>query len=261
MLSESPVARAIREAIDAVAAPDVRAQILQRAQHMARLHAIPQSGDELHHFIANSLKQSMEFYLGDEAASSVMKNLEPIVLLAERLGPQGATEVNRGEVTRRLGRRRQHSVDQPREAARAAATDEQSTDTYRAVSSERAGIPLVLIASSNLQRRLEVQACIEGAATTHGAEDTLSFLDTVRATASRSPFIIVDCVDCAVPASTLVTLTHEFPESSSVLLWGASDTEHVELTELASRYESWLRCGAEASPSDVAAIVQMVIGE
>jgi hypothetical protein len=261
VLSESPVSRAIREAIDAVAAPEVRSQILQRAQHMARVHVIPPSGDELQHFIANSLKASMEFYLGDEAASSVMKNLEPIVLLAEKLGPQGAAEVNRGEVTRRLGRHRKSSDARPGERGRTATRDEGSTHRRGTVSSEQMAMPLVVIASSNVQRRLEVEACIEGAATTQGAEDTVSFLDTLRATASMNPFIIVDCVHAAVPANTLATLTHELPESSSVLLWGASDGEHLELTELASRYEGWLRCGAEASPSDVAAIVQMVIGE
>lgn len=261
MLSESPVARAIREAIDAVAAPDVRSQILQRAQHMARLHAIPPSGEELHHFIEKSLRASMEFYLGAEAASSVMVNLEPIVMLAARLGTAGAEEVSRGEVTRRLGRRRRNSGLATPSGSPAATGDGGDTHKYQTVPSQSGSVPLVLIASANLQRRIEVEACIEGAATTQGAEDTISFLDTVKATASMSPFIILDLVDAAVPASTLATLTGEFSDSSHVLLWGATDREHRELAELANLHESWLRCGAEASASDVAAIVQMVLGE
>ena len=47
MQREAPIARMVREAIETVATPEVRVQILHRALHMAREHEIPESGEPL----------------------------------------------------------------------------------------------------------------------------------------------------------------------------------------------------------------------
>ena len=69
MQRESPIARMVREAIETVATPEVRVQILHRALHMAREHEIPASGEPLRHFADKHLRTAMAFYLGNEASA------------------------------------------------------------------------------------------------------------------------------------------------------------------------------------------------
>ena len=60
--------------------------------------------------------------------------------------------------------------------------------------------------------------------------------------------------------STIATLAHELPHGSAVLVWGAGEQDQ-QLTELANGDHGWLRCGAEATPNDVAALIHMLLGE
>ena len=56
MERETPIARMVREAIETVATPEVRVQILHRALHMAREHEIPTAGEPLHRFVNKHLR-------------------------------------------------------------------------------------------------------------------------------------------------------------------------------------------------------------
>jgi len=91
--------------------------------------------------------------------------------------------------------------------------------------------------------------------------DVVAFLDNLKATASLSPMVVIDCVEASVQPSTIATLAHELPSSSAVLIWGATD-KHRDLTDLASSSgQGWLRCGVEATPSDVASLIHMLLGQ
>ena len=258
MLNEGPVARAVLEALDAVAVPEVRAQILHRALHTAREHQIPGSGDALQRFVGKHLRAATAFYLGNEAAEAVMRTLQPILSLAARLGDDGAAPASRrGDTTRRLGPPKRSGVSKasPREGPPS------ETDKYPTVRSMGTALPMVLLATRSIERCNAVEAHLEGAAAIQRVEDVVSFLDNLKATASLCPLVVVDCVETSVRPATLATLTHELPRDSAVLLWGATDEHHRDLTGLAERDRGWLRCGVEASPSDVAALIHMLIGE
>lgn len=256
MDTETPIARMVREAIETVATPDVRVRILHRALHMAREHEIPQSGASLHRFVDKHLRTAMAFYLGNEATDAVMQNLEPMVSYAEKASSNPPKKTVRPNPSRRPGRDRQHSGVNRREI------DPSMLDTskYPTVQPTGSALPMVFVATSSRTRCREIAEQVGAAAAVQQIEDVVAFLDNLKATASLSPMVVIDCVEASIQASTIATLAHELPSGSAVLIWGADDT-HRDLTNLANSGEGWLRCGAEATPSDVASLIHMLLGQ
>lgn len=259
MENESPIGQLIREAIETVAAPDVRHQIMHRALHMAGEHEVPEAGEPLHTFVDKHLRTSAAFYLGNETAEAVMKNLEPLVSLAQEVASQPPhRRADQGEPTQRMGRDRQYSGVSPRTPT----TPQSETDTskYPRVRPLGSALPMVFVATRNQERCAGVEAHLGHAAAVQQIEDVVAFLDNLKATASLSPLVVIDCVEASVQPSTIATLAHELPKGSGVLLWGATE-RHRKLVDLATRDRGWLQCDADASPSDVAALIQMLLGE
>jgi hypothetical protein len=246
----------VREAIETVATPDVRVQILHRALHMAREHEIPQTGVPLHQFVDKHLRTAMAFYLGNEATDAVMQNLEPMVSYAEKLSSNPPHKTVRPDTTRRLGRDRQHSGVNRREV------DPSTLDTskYPTVQPTGSALPMVFVATSNRARCDEIAEHVGAVAAVQQIEDVVAFLDNLKATASLSPMVVIDCVEASVQPSTIATLAHELPSGSAVLIWGATE-RHRDLTDLVGGGQGWLRCGVEATPSDVAALIHMLLGQ
>ena len=257
---ETPVARMVREAIETVATPEVRVQILHRALHMSREHEIPPAGERLLNFVDKHLRTAMAFYVGNEATDAVMQNLEPMVSFAEQSSkPPSGERLPRNERrydTRDLGRHRPPSGVTRKDPS---VPPDMDTSKYPTVQPLGSALPMVFVATRNRDRCAQIKKHVGGVAAVQQIEDVVAFLDNVKATASLSPMLIIDCVEASVQPSTIATLAHELPPTSAVLIWGASE-RHNELIQLAEGDQRWLRCEAEASPSDVAAMVQMFIG-
>lgn len=77
------MAYAIREALEAFAAPAVRDQILSRALYVAGLESVPERGPMLREFVDRFLRQAMETALDAYSAELAVTGLDPIVRLAE----------------------------------------------------------------------------------------------------------------------------------------------------------------------------------
>lgn len=257
MQRETPIARMVREAIDTVATPEVRVQILHRALHMAREHEIPTAGEALHRFVDKHLRTAMAFYLGNAATDAVMQNLEPMLTFAETVSsppPQGA---DRDDETGNLNQ------DQPLPNASYPDPDLVSvidTSKYPTIQPLGSALPMVFVATRNRERCEAIAKQVSSVAAVQQIQDVVSFLDNVKATASLSPLVVIDCVEASVQPSTIASLAHELPKSSAVLVWGASE-QHRALIELTTRDRGWLRCGVEAKPSDVAALINMLLGQ
>ena len=247
--TEDPVARAVREAIDAVAAPDVRVRILHRALHMAREHEIPPAGKRLEMFVERHLKAATSFHIGEEAAESVLRALEPIVRLARSLGSQGANPVSREHPTRKVSRA----------TLEAQGAIEPSTKQYPTVRPRGSSLPMVLLITSDQARSDELESELQGAATVQRVATTVAFLDNAQATASLSPMIVFDCGNLPIHDQALSTIFHALPEDSSVLVWGASGPAHTPLIDAAARNKSWHTCEGQATARDVAALIHMLI--
>jgi hypothetical protein len=256
MDTETPIARMVREAIETVATPDVRVQILHRALHMAREHEIPQAGTPLHRFVDKHLRTAMAFYLGNEATEAVMTNLEPMVSYAEKASSNPPRKTARPDDTKKLGRERQHSGVSRRDVDPSAL----DTSKYPTVQPTGSALPMVFVATSSRARCAEIAKQVGDMAAVQQIEDVVAFLDNLKATASLSPMVVIDCVEASVQPSTIATLAHELPTESAVLIWGATE-KHRELTDLANSGQGWLRCGVEATPGDVAALIHMLLGQ
>ena len=259
MQREGPIARMVRETIETVATPEVRVQILHRALHMAHEHEIPPAGEPLRRFADKHLRTAMAFYLGNEASEAVMQNLAPMLMLADKVSSQPPRKTARPDETRKLGRDRQHSgvtrkdpIDLPD-----ADTD---TSKYPTVQPMGCALPMVFVATRDRDRCDGIAKQVGDAAAVQQIEDVVAFLDNLKATASLSPMVVIDCVAASIQPSTIATLAHELPRSSNVLVWGATE-EHRELTDLATRDRGWLRCGVEATPDDIASLIHMLLGK
>jgi len=257
MQREPPIARMVREAIETVATPEVRVQILHRALHMAREHEIPAAGASLHAFIDKHLRNAMAFYLGNEASEAVMQNLAPMLTLAERISSEPPRKTIRADDTRRLSRERQHSGVTQKPPLGVPDTD---TSKYPTVQPLGSALPMVFVATRDRARCAGIAKQVGSAAAVQQIEDVVAFLDNLKATASLSPLVVIDCVAASIQPSTIATLAHELPRSSAVLVWGATES-HRDLTDLANGDRGWLRCGAEATPGDVAALIHMLLGK
>ena len=247
----------VREAIETVATPEVRIQILHRALHMAREHEIPPAGDRLQRFAHTHLRTAMAFYVGKEASDAVMKNLEPMLTLADRISSRPPRKAVRADETRKLGRDRQSSGITRKDPGSPPETD---TSKYPTIQPMGSALPMVFVATRDRERCTEIAEHVGDAAAVQQIEDVVAFLDNLKATASLSPLVVIDCVEASVQPSTIATLAHELPKSSAVLVWGATE-QHQELTDLATGDRGWLQCGVEATPGDVAALVHMLLGE
>lgn len=247
----------VREAIETVATPEVRVQILHRALHIAREHEIPTEGERLHRFVDKHLRTAMAFYLGNAATDAVMQNLEPMLSLAEKISSQPPRREERNNETQRLGRDRISSGVTNRQIDPSSETD---TSKYPTMQPLGSALPMVFVATRDRERCNEIAKTVGTAAAVQQIEDVVAFLDNVKATASLSPLVVIDCVKASVQPSTIATLAHELPKNSAVLIWGATEA-HRDLTDLATRDRGWLRCGVDATPNDVAALIQMLLGE
>lgn len=255
--NESPVGRLIREAIEAVAAPEVRLQIMHRALHMAHEHEVPESGEPLHTFVDKHLRASAAFYLGNETTEAVMKNLEPLVTLAQEVASQPPhRRTDQSEPTQRVGRDRQYSGV----SAKSPPEPETDTSKYPRVQPLGSALPMVFVATRNSERCAGIEAHLEDKAAVQQIKDVVAFLDNLKATASLSPLVVIDCVEASVQPSTIATLAHELPKGSGVLLWGATE-KHRKLIDVATRDRGWLQCDPDATPGDVAGLIQMLLGE
>ncbi|MEM8607618.1 MAG: hypothetical protein AAGF92_10955 [Myxococcota bacterium] len=256
---ESPIARIVREAIEAVAAPDVRQQIMHRALHMAHEHRMPTSGAPLHDFIDRHLRSATAFYLGNEAAESIMTNVEPLISLAEKIAARSPhRSSDEREPTQRVGRERQYSGVSPKTEVEP--EDDTDTSKYPRLQAQNAALPMVFVATRSEARWAGIAETLEAVAAVQQIEDVVAFLDNLKATASLSPLLVIDCVEASVQPSTIATLADELPKGSGVLLWGATD-QHQHLVEAATRDRGWLRCEPETPPKDVAILIEMLLTE
>jgi len=247
----------VREAIESVATPEVQVQILHRALHMAREHEIPGAGDRLHRFVDKHLRSAMEFYLGNAATDAVMQNLEPMLMFAETIGSQPPQDDAREDATRKLGRERASSGVSRKHSGH---PSEPSTSKYPTIQPLGSALPMVFVATRDRARYDEIAKKVGSAAAVQQIEDVVAFLDNVKATASLSPLLVIDCVEASVQPATIATLAHELPKNSAVLVWGATE-KHRALTDLVTGDRGWFRCGVEAKPGDVAALIQMLLGK
>ncbi|MEM9194887.1 MAG: hypothetical protein AAGF12_37255 [Myxococcota bacterium] len=91
----------VREALEGIAAPPVRARILERALYVAGLDHVPEDGATLLRFVEDHLAPSAAAAVGEETADQLVGQLMPIIMLADNTNAPLGKEIS--QVRRTVG--------------------------------------------------------------------------------------------------------------------------------------------------------------
>lgn len=231
------VARVIREALDAVAAPPLRDRILRQALYASREPGIPPGGERLRLFVEQHLSRALAFALGDAVAEAVLADLEQLVSLAAL-----DDEISRVQ-TSTSPRARPPSGTQPDVQVLA--------DTEPAPEKELA---IVLVASRSTTRHTKLRAAFGDRAIVQRVEDALSLLDAISAHGTKVRALVVDCEEPSVHPETFSALQPDLPPGARVVLWGAGETTEATLVTGASAF---YRADVDATEGEIVALCRL----
>lgn len=283
------VERAVKEAIDAVAAPTVRDAILALALRWGRHERVPEHGLAVPEFVENALFFAAEQSLGGELARSIVEQLQPIATMAAR--QEISTVRSSWPSLGRSGPR----VDPFDEAplleldddegfdARDDHDDDEGFDDHDRGDSEDdvvivvddddepsprhplltdpapRGLPLVLVSTSDPARIDQLGQALLGVATIIAVSDALAILDGLGE--GKGALVVVDCRRPTIQLETLLAMAPELPRRHHIVLWGERpDLERRLSVDGDGLPDEWVCCGAKAEADDVGAVCRVLLG-
>jgi hypothetical protein len=262
------VEQAVHEAIDAIAAREVRERVVDRALRLGQRVEIPEEGPDVLAFLRGPLHRAMAELLGDSAAAAVLEELTPMAQMAVREGSGVRPSYPRLEIDLEelldpsVGKSAPLSFEPPplvdpklapREETRA------SREGTRTDPAPRKELPRVLVASSDPSSVSLLSFALSGIAYVDVASDALAVLEGIELATDR-PLVILDARHPTIQADTLVAMSPELPAASRVVLW-SSDWELDRLSSLGSGLpDGWVHVGLDAGADEVAAVCRVLLG-
>lgn len=248
--SGSLIERAIAESIDAVAAPRMRAAVVELALRWGRLERVPNRGAEVSEFVNGALYRATEQMLGLEVAEMIKSDLAPMVSM---LRDQEVSAV-------RPSTPPDADSDFPEvqvQESEAPAPTRRSQRPWLATMPEPITLLNVSVATTDPAAVSDMSRWLAGVALVEPVGDALAVLENLG---SGCDLVVVDCRRPAVSVETLVTLAPEMPKDSKVVLWGERHDLEQHLAQLGARMPTeWVCCGPEATAEDVGAIVRILL--
>ena len=252
------VERAVVEAIDAVAAPLRRAEVLRLALTWARFDTVPEDGQGVAEFVDGPLFRAAEEVLGTELAVAIRDQLTPLV---EMVAYDEVSEVRPS--TPGLRPTPLDDDDFPILTIEGI-DDAPAVEKARPVAPPRLfltdpapdQVPVVFVASHDPISVERLGAALVGIAQVEPLTDALAVLDRL----GEGDLVVIDCLHPSVGLGTLVALSPELPKAARVLLWRERQEQHEQLASLGSGMpEDWICCGADAEPEDIATICSVLM--
>ena len=197
-LPVGPMTVAVREALDCVAAPSIRDQILRAAFGMAGCTTVPEDPEGARWFIEEPLRMALTHFLGGDAASAVMQDLAPV-----------------HEVMGSHARARRVTPDRQKRPSRPPAAVPEATVYY--VTRSQLGIQWL---ETGLLGRARVQRV---------ADVTEAFLGMV---AQPGPTLVLLDADALDDVRRVARAFHTLADPPQVLLWGGT----LQAVEAAPRW-------------------------
>lgn len=248
------IERAVREAIDAVAAPAVRDEVIELALRATGCAAFPERGPAVASFVEGPLFRALMQTLGEAAASTVRDELVGLtaMVMDEEIStvrsswPALALDVDDGEPE--LIIEMDADMDEVEEPSVPAVT----------APAPRRDLPLLVVASSNPTTLSMLSVALGGAAYIEPARDALALLDGLGR--NDAGLIVLDCKEPTVQVETLLAMEPELPAGLPVVLFGEPRglERHLEATG-AAMPAAWVCCGNDASIDDLAAICRVLL--
>lgn len=258
------VQRAVVEAIDAVAAPALSAEVLSLALKWARCDTVPEGGLEVAEFVEGALYRAAEEVLGAERAGAIRDQLTPLVEMVAYeevssvrpstpgLRPTPLDDDDFPELT----------IEEPRDApAPLLELDEPLPEEAKRArplyltNPAPARLPFLFVASRDPTAVQELGAALIGVAAIEPVNDALAVLEGL----AEGDVVVIDCERPSVGLGTLVALAPELPKDARVVLWREREEQHEQLANLGTGMPGdWICCGADASPDDVATVCRVL---
>ena len=257
-------ARAVREAIDAFAAPAVGDRVLALALRWACQPMVPEGGEALSNFVIHSLFRAAEEVLGTSEARAIVDELAPIV---ESVGRQEVSQVRPSRPALAVLLAEEEAADEddfPELVMEEPPLVHQPRVSYpgrrphgRLTDPAPDSLPLVLLATVDPGTVQALSSALAGHASLEPVRDALELLDD--ADGATVSILVIDCRRPSVRLETLLALAPELPQGTRVVLWGERADLRERLAMLGSGLpEAWVRCGDGATALDVAAVCRIL---
>lgn len=185
-LTQTRTSHAVIEALDVVAMPDVRDEILLAALRDAGMRELP-TPDQLADFVEGPLRKAVTASLGEETADTVAESLQPIIRRA----------LLRRSAVQKRSATPQHTPPPP----------------------QPQGETFVLIASKDQPVAQALQEHLDGVAVVHAVRDVYSLARAAEVYSTSKPRLVVDCRR-EVTSEHLRSLARLVPPDAHVVLWG-----------------------------------------
>lgn len=249
------IERTVREAVDALAAPAVRDEVIELALRWAGCAAFPERGPAVASFVEGPLFRALVHTLGEAAASTVRDELSAVTAMVM---DEEVSEVRSSWPALALD----PDDDEP-ELIVEMDMDVDEVEVAPPPNATRPApgrdLPLLVVASSNPTTLSMLSVALGGAAYIEPARDAIALLDGLGR--NDAGLLVLDCKRPTVQVETLLALSPELPAGLRVVLFGEPRglERHLEAAG-AVMPETWVCCGSDASVDDLAAVCRVLLG-
>lgn len=237
---DTPVARALDEALASVATQPVRDAVLTRALRDARRTSVPERGPEVIAFAEGPLRRALATRLGDHVSDEMLEQLRPVLERASRLAS---------------GRPTLQPVRDPGAALAPTFAPVRQDDDYddesgiystqRPLTDPAPGgpLPLVFFASQDASASAALAQALGGRATVRIVEGLLELLDAVQEDADARHVLVLDGGYPSIHLHSLITVAPELASTTKVVVWRVLESDRAALASTREGSAAdWIRC-------------------
>jgi hypothetical protein len=216
-------ARAVEEALGAVAAPGVASAILGVALARFGGAAVPESGENLAEFVRGPLRAAIVDRLGDDVAEEVVQMLAPLltVMAARRsVRPVPAAQPNAQGLAVPRPLPSATSTQPPPAGAHDPWAEDDDSGVIVVRESIRAGayLPVIVAVSANAERMRALALEVVGRAVVRTVEEVFELAEVIEDHRDDSPIVLFDCESPPFHLETMAAFLGDLPASAAVAL-------------------------------------------
>jgi len=224
-----------------VASPHVCDEVLHLALLMAGETTVPEEPEAARAFATGPLRHAITHFLGAETAHNIDTELEPVLTMASSQLRVSSAIIGSLYETMDLGDEEQDEPSATRSVRRDVADA-----VVIAATTERS---LAAALERWLGPRVQIETC----------DHVFAFISALEANANARGLVLIDTRKPAVDAATIAAMLPLLPEATRVVIWGRSEEAARIIGEVGERARSWVRCSADTSEDDVAALCMALL--
>jgi len=288
------ISKALRETLDSVVSPEVRQRILRAALDAESLSELPTSPWRFRQFVQGALAEAVHHFCGAELAEPVLEELSRIADIAERdhaartgsfppdfefgTRPESSIQLRYqedlddcktdpyqyGQLELLLDELKQFDLDDEPPSSRdyplGTANALGVIGTAVVERGGRAALPLVLVATADLDLLRSFSAWLDPRASVQRVPNLLAMIGELREAGGRRVVLVIDARSPSVKPLAMAALADDLPDTTRVVLWGMSGENYAKMMRLSPAVSHWLLCGVDCPTSEVVAQCVRLVG-